>query len=128
MTEKNKRTVSGIIIKIIILVICIVDIYPIFWMLTASLKQQHEWSSSPAYALPKGFYWQNYVDAWTRGHMSIFFKNSLVYTLLSLVFIVFFSVTVGFAVTKMQWKAKKAVADYFQLGIMVPDSIIQSGH
>ena len=120
MAEKNKRTVSGIIIKIIILVICIVDIYPIFWMLTASLKQQHEWSSSPAYALPKGFYWQNYVDAWTRGHMSIFFKNSLVYTLLSLVFIVFFSVTVGFAVTKMQWKAKKAVADYFQLGIMVP--------
>ncbi len=120
MTEKAKQRVSSILIKIVIAIICIVDIYPIFWMLTASLKQQFEWSAHPAYALPESFYWQNYVDAWTRGHMSTFFRNSLVYTLVSLVFIVFFSTTVGFAVTKMQWKGKKIVADYFQLGIMVP--------
>ena len=120
MSEKTRQNVGSILIKIIILLICIVDIYPIIWMLTASFKQQYEWSAHPAYALPDGIYWKNYVDAWTRGHMSIFFKNSLVYTLVSLVFIVFFSVTVGFAVTKMQWKGRKAVADYFQLGIMVP--------
>lgn len=108
---------------IIIFLICVIEIYPLFWMLTASLKQQSEWSEYPAYALNKGFYFQNYVDAWTRGNMATFFRNSLITTLVSLVFIVIFSCTVGFAVTKMQWKYRDAIAQYFTFGIMIPVAI-----
>ncbi|MEE3482181.1 MAG: carbohydrate ABC transporter permease [Lachnospiraceae bacterium] len=120
--KKNKKKIGvGRVIQIIIIVlICAIDIYPIFWMLTASLKQSYEWSAKPAFALPDGFYWQNYVDAWNRGHMNIFFKNSLIDTLVSLIFIVIFSCTVGFALTKMRWKGRKFFDRYFQLGIMVP--------
>ena len=89
-------------------------------MITASFKQSYEWSAKPAYSLPDGLYFQNYIDAWNRGHMSTFFMNSMTYTLISLVFIVIFSVTVGFAVTKMQWKGRDFINRYFQLGIMVP--------
>lgn len=108
---------------IIIFLICVIEIYPLFWMFTASMKQQSEWTSKPAYALNDGFYVQNYVDAWTRGNMATFFKNSLICTLVSLVFIVIFSITVGFAVTKMQWKFRDAVAQYFKFGIMIPVAI-----
>ena len=108
---------------VVIFLICVIEIYPLFWMLTASLKQQSEWSEYPAYALNKGFHFQNYVDAWTRGNMATFFKNSLITTLISLVFIVIFSCTVGFAVTKMQWKFRDAVAQYFTFGIMIPVAI-----
>ena len=117
--KKVKEVIRGIII----LLICLVEIYPLFWMLTASLKQQYEWSEYPAYALNKGFHFQNYVDAWTRGNMATFFKNSLVTTLISLVFIVIFSCTVGFAVTKMEWKFRDAVSSYFTFGIMIPVAI-----
>lgn len=120
---KKKFKVSSVLIKVFILLLVIVEVYPLFWMLTASFKQGFEWSSKPAYALNEGFYVQNYIDAWTRGHMSTFFKNSLINTLVSLVFIVIFAVTVGFAVTKMDWKWKDRVAKYFQLGIMVPVAI-----
>ena len=118
--KKTGRAISSVVIKAIVILICFVDIYPIFWMITASFKQSYEWSAKPAYALPEGIYFQNYIDAWNRGHMSTFFMNSLTYTLISLVFIVFFSVTVGFAVTKMEWKGREFVNRYFQLGIMVP--------
>ncbi len=117
--KKAKSGIRGIIIFLI----CIIEIYPLFWMLTASMKQQSEWSEKPAYALNKGFYLQNYIDAWTRGHMATYFKNSLITTVVSLIFIVIFSVTVGFAVTKMQWKLRNAVAKYFTLGIMIPVAV-----
>ena len=52
--------------------------------------------------------------------MSSFFFNSVVDTMVSLVFIVMLSVLVGFACTKMQWKGREIVNRYFQLGIMVP--------
>lgn len=117
--KKAKSGIRGIIIFFI----CVIEIYPLFWMLTASMKQQSEWSEKPAYALNKGFYLQNYIDAWTRGHMATYFKNSLITTVVSLIFIVIFSVTVGFAVTKMQWKLRNAVAKYFTLGIMIPVAV-----
>ena len=114
--KKVKSGLKGFIIFLI----CVIEVYPLFWMLTASLKQQSEWSEYPAYALNKGFYFQNYVDAWTRGNMATFFKNSLITTVVSLIFIVIFATTIGFAVTKMQWKMRKKVASYFTLGIMIP--------
>ena len=85
--KKVKAAFRGIVIFLL----CVIEIYPLFWMLTASFKKQAEWSEKPAYALNDGFYFQNYSDAWTRGHMSTFFKNSLITTLVALVFIVFFS-------------------------------------
>lgn len=117
---KRKVTIQSLLIKVFIFSLCLVEIYPIFWMITASFKQSSEWATYPAYALNKGFYVQNYIDAWTRGHMAMFFKNSLINTLISLVFIVIFATTVGFALTKMEWKWRQYVAKYFQVGIMVP--------
>ncbi len=117
------KKAGSVIQKLIIILICLLEIYPLFWMLTASFKQQSEWSTKPAYALNDGFYLQNYTDAWTRGHMSTYFKNSLITTLAALVFIVIFSCTVGFAVTKMQWKFRDAIAKYFQFGIMIPVAV-----
>ena len=114
--KKVKSGIKGVIIFLI----CVLEVYPLFWMLTASLKQQHEWSDNPAYALNEGFYFENYVDAWTRGNMSTYFLNSLICTVVSLLFIVIFATTVGFAVTKMKWKMKDTVAKIFSLGIMIP--------
>lgn len=114
------KKVKSYLIKLVIAIICVIEIYPLFWLLTASLKQQFEWTDKPAYALNAGFYIQNYIDAWTRGHMSTYFANSLINTLISLVFIVYFTVTAGFALTKMNWKWRKHIDNLFGLGIMVP--------
>ena len=97
-----------------------IEVYPLFWVLTAPLKQQSEWTSKPAYALNAGFYFQNYIEAWTRGNMATFFKNSFICTVVSLFFIVVFTVTVSFAVTKMKWKLKGFIGKYFEFGIMIP--------
>ena len=106
--------------KIFIFILVIIETYPIFWMLTAALKKPAEFVSKPAYALPDGFYFQNFVDAWTRGNMGLFFKNSVINTFVALIFIVIFSMTIGFAVTKMEWKFKNFFKQFFLLGIMIP--------
>lgn len=117
---KNKKIVKSTLVKIFIFILVIVETYPIFWMLTAALKKPAEFVSKPAYALPDGFYFQNFVDAWTRGNMGLFFKNSVINTFVALIFIVIFSMTIGFAVTKMEWKLKNFFKQFFLLGIMVP--------
>lgn len=117
---KSKKVVKSTLVKIFIFILVIIETYPIFWMITAALKKPAEFVSKPAYALPDGLYFQNFVDAWTRGNMGLFFKNSLINTFVALIFIVIFSMTIGFAVTKMDWKYKNFFKRFFLLGIMVP--------
>jgi len=114
------KTIKSTGIKLIILLLVAIEVYPLFWMLTASFKQGFEWTSKPAYAINEGFYFQNYIDAWTRGNMSTFFKNSLICTVCALFFIVLFTSTVSFAVTKMEWKFSGFIWKYFEFGIMIP--------
>ncbi|WP_333813439.1 hypothetical protein [Muricomes intestini] len=78
--KKAKSGIKGLIIFLI----CGIEVYLLFWLVTASLKKQSEWSEYPAYALNKGFHVQNYIDAWTRGNMATYFKNSLITTVVSL--------------------------------------------
>lgn len=114
---------GSVVLGVITVCLVLLEIYPLLWMFTASLKQSYEWTAKPAFALPDGAYWQNYIDAWTRGKMATYYRNSLFCTVVSLFFIVVFSVLVGFAVTKMEWKLKKFVDAYFNFGIMIPVAV-----
>ena len=117
----GKKTITpvDVIKKIIIIMVVIVDAYPIFWLFTCAFKKSSEFVTKPSFALPDGFYLKNFVEAWTRGNMGLYFKNSLIYTALALVFIVILSMTIGFAVTQMEWKMKNFL-QIFPSGLMVP--------
>lgn len=117
------RQVGGGLKALIISLVVLMDVYPLFWMITASFKTSTEFATRPAYALNEGFYVQNYVDAWTRGKMSLYFVNSLMYTVCSLFFIVILCMCLSFALTKMHWKWRKFFSAYFALGIMIPGAV-----
>jgi len=110
--------------KILIVLFLFVEIYPIFWILMSSFKSTTEFTLTPSYALPQGIYYQNYIEAWNRGRMSTYFVNSVIVTFVSLFFIMLFSSTSAFALTKMQWKNRARVLTMFLSGIMVPTAVV----
>lgn len=103
-----------------ILLIVFIDVYPLFWMITASFKAPGEFVTKPAYALNAGFYLKNYVEAWTRGKMALFFKNSLICTVISLFLIIILTLTSSFALTKMRWKGRTFFDQIFCIRYHVP--------
>jgi raffinose/stachyose/melibiose transport system permease protein len=120
-----KKRLPGIIIgKILIALVVFIEVYPIFWLLMSSFKSTNEFALSASYALPKGIYYQNYIDAWKTGRLNIYFKNSTIVTLVSLIFIVVFSTAASFGLTKMRWKFRNLVMKIFISGIMVPTAVV----
>ena len=119
--KKSPATYVG---NVMIALFVLVELYPILWIFFSSIKSTDEFALSASYALPTGFYWQNYVDAWNRGRMNIYFGNSAFVTTISLFFIVFFSTTASFALTKMRWKLRDKVMKIFLSGIMVPTAVV----
>lgn len=122
--NKIKKNIPKILGKLAIALILLIEVYPIFWILMSSFKTTQEFNMSPSYSLPTSLHFDNYVVAWKQGKMNIFFKNSAINTLVSLVFIVVFSTTAAFALTKMKWKYRDVVEKIFLSGIMIPTAVV----
>lgn len=120
----RKKGFGRILGQILIILFVLMEIYPILWIFFSSIKSTDEFALSASYALPKGFHYQNYIEAWNRGRMNIYFGNSALVTTISLFFIVLFSVTASFALTKMRWKMRDKVMKLFLSGIMVPTAVV----
>lgn len=108
--------IAGVLIGLLLLI----EIYPIVWLLLSSIKAPAEFNTRPIYALPDGFYWQNYVDAWTRGNMSVYFRNSILVTLPSLFLIILLSLGAAFSIEIMRWRGRNVALLTFLAGIMIP--------
>ena len=74
MRKKNKgaiRETSGlakVLIYIPLILLSILIIVPVFWVFMASIKENSEFYRNP-WALPEGFYFQNFIDAWESANM-----------------------------------------------------------
>lgn len=121
---RKPNKVLSIVFKVCILLFVAIELYPIIWLLLSSIKGPREFSIKPVYALPNGFYFENYIRAWTVGKMSVFFKNSIIATFTALIIIISLSSTAAFALTKLRWKLSKTAMMFFLLGIMIPVQVV----
>lgn len=109
---------------IAIAVILVVEIYPIFWLLTSSFKTQTEFLGEPAWSLPSSFGWDNYVEALTTGQIGQNLLNTVIVTVPSLLVILLLGSAAGYALEVMVWKGRHLTLLVFVGGIMVPGQMI----
>ncbi len=67
-----------------LILLAVTIIVPVAWVFMASIKQNSEFYGNP-WALPAGFYWQNFVNAWNGAKMGEYMLNSVLVTALALV-------------------------------------------
>src|SRR5690349_5447235 len=80
---RTRRT----LVKVLVAAILVIEIYPLFWILASSLKDQNEFLTEPLWSLPSTFNWDNYVQAWTTGNLGRNTINSIIVTLPSMAII-----------------------------------------
>lgn len=102
----------------------LIEVLPLVWLLMSSLKSPSEFSANPMWALPETFYWQNYVDAWTRGNMDVYIRNSVVATVPAIILLLVTGIMAGFALEVLKWRGRGGVLLLFVVGLMVPLQLI----
>lgn len=119
------RVVRRIPVWIIVGILLVVVVYPLFWLLTGSLKTQEEFLNNPTWALPEDWTnFSNYVEAWTTGNLAVYIRNSVLAVVPALFFTIVFGVAAGFALEVMVWKGRGPVLLAFLAGIMIPGQMI----
>ncbi|NPV56929.1 MAG: carbohydrate ABC transporter permease [Anaerolineae bacterium] len=117
--------IRGTIFLVIALVIGIIFALPFIYMISTSLKGQSELFTRPATFFPtKGYYFQAYLDVWSKGKFDQYFMNSVVVssasTLVSVVIAILAGL--GFARYKLPNKLLLSilVSQLFPLVLLVP--------
>ena len=64
----SAETVYRLFIYVAVITLAISIIVPVAWVFLASVKQNAEFYGSP-WAMPKGFYFQNFIDAFEKANM-----------------------------------------------------------
>ena len=118
--KKKKPTIPSIIKWVIALILVVMQVYPFFYVFTSSFKSLDDFRQLPAYALPSKWVLTNFINVFTKSHMLTYFKNSIIVLIGVLIPLLLFALMAGFALSKIKFKGRKFVLNYFLLGLMLP--------
>jgi N-acetylglucosamine transport system permease protein len=105
-----------IYLVLILLAVCI--LVPVAWVFMASIKQNSEFYGNP-WALPAGFYWQNFVDAWETAQMGEYMLNSVFVTALSLALLLVVSLPAAYCLSRFKFRGRKILNTCFMAGLFI---------
>lgn len=118
---KTKKVTVGSVIKwILVVLLLVIQVYPFVYVMISSFKSLDDFRKLPAYALPSSFYIGNYVTVFTKSHMLTYFKNSVIVLIGVLIPLLLIALMAGFALSKIKFRGKKFLLNYFLLGLMLP--------
>ncbi len=107
-----------VFIYVVLIALAISIIVPVGWVFMASIKENSEFYGNP-WALPKGFYFQNFKDAIEKAKMGEYFMNSVMVTLLGLVILLVVAVPAAYALARFDFKGKKIIHRLLMAGLFI---------
>ncbi|HYF84249.1 MAG TPA: carbohydrate ABC transporter permease [Clostridia bacterium] len=105
---------------ILMAVFSIGQLFPLVWLIDFSLCKSGDLFGANILKWPDPPQWQNYVTAWVDGQIFKFLINSLIVNIAAGFFTVLFSLMMGYALTRMEWKLRKRTFAFILLGLMIP--------
>jgi len=118
--SKPKATFGSVILTIILVLWSFVQIFPLYWMLTFSLKSNPEIFGGNVIGLPNDWLWSNYSEILQTGNMFKYLLNSAIVTGATIAITVFAATAATYALTRMIWRGRKTANSIFMLGITIP--------
>jgi len=121
VNENRIPAVGKTIMMSVLILVAIVQIFPLIWLVNFSFASNTEiFSSRTPLIIPEVIRYENYIRAFVDGHFLLHLRNSLVINTLAVILVLIISVLSAFACTRMRWKLSGFVRTILLLGMMVP--------
>ena len=117
---KPRKTVGQVVSYIVLVLWAFISVFPVYWMLTFSLKTNEEIFGENVIGLPKYWVWENYTRAMNTGNMPLYFLNSVIVAVSTIIITLLASVMATYAITRLDWKGRKSMNKFFMLGLTIP--------
>ena len=121
MELKEKHTSTKVykaFIYVALITLAVTIVVPVAWVFMASIKQNSEFYGNP-WALPLGFYWQNFVNAWNTAKMGDYMLNSVIVTALALIILLAVALPAAYCLSRFHFRGRKFFIVAFMAGLFI---------
>lgn len=94
------------------------------WVFFASFSTSQEIFSDHMFEFRTGFHFENYVKAWKTQKVSVFFMNSLFYTVVSCTLIILISAPASYVLSRFKFKGNTIVQNLIASALGIPAIMI----
>jgi len=116
---KFKNGTVRTLLYVILIIYSMSIFYPIFLMIITSLKENREIFTRP-YSLPQSFNLDSYIHLFKISNYLIYFRNSIIITLTSLLIILALSSLISYVLAKYRFIGSRFLYLYFIAGLIIP--------
>lgn len=117
---KKKRKTAKPLLWIVLIIVAVIQIFPLIWLVDFSLASSNEMFTSGLLIIPQKIQWGNYVKAFVDGHFLLYLKNSILINGLAVLLVILVSIMAAFACRRMRWKLSGFVKTLLLMGMMIP--------
>ena len=117
---KQPLTARQVLVYVVLVLWALISVFPVYWMLTFSLKTNNEIFGENVIGIPKYWVWENYTRAMNTGNMPRYFMNSVIVAVSTIVITLLAAVMATYAMTRLEWKLSKGMNKFFMLGLTIP--------
>ncbi|MDE5696883.1 MAG: carbohydrate ABC transporter permease [Lachnospiraceae bacterium] len=121
MQEKKELNFSKLykfFIYAALLALAISIVVPVGWVFLASIKENSEFYGNP-WTLPKGIYFQNFIDAFEKAKMGEYFMNSILVTVLALCILLVVALPAAYVLARYRFFGSKVINILFMGGLFI---------
>jgi N-acetylglucosamine transport system permease protein len=119
VSGRKKKLLARIALHLVLLIYSAIVVYPMVWLLSASLKTSRELFEKP-WGIPAVPQWQNFAKAWTEAGIGRCFINSVFVTAVSMFFILLIGSMAAYALARFVFRGRGIIHSAFVSGMMFP--------
>lgn len=116
----GKKFTKETLVYLLLAFWALINLFPVYWMFTFSLKSNNEIFGDNVIGLPKEWLWSNYSKALQVGNIGRYFLNSVIIAVVTIALVMAVALMATFALTRFMWKGRKMMNDFFMLGLTIP--------
>jgi N-acetylglucosamine transport system permease protein len=119
--RRERISITKPFVYLLLVTYLLIVVYPMFWLFYTSLKQDREIFLHP-FSLPdaRDLRWDNYRNAWVKGHFGRYFFNSVLITSTTVITTTFLAAMAAYALSRFVFPGARAMYFYFLAGLMIP--------
>jgi multiple sugar transport system permease protein len=118
--ERVGREIGAISLNIFTTVLALMFMFPFFWSTSSALKTGWELIEYPPRILPRVPQWGNFMETWSAIQFNVFFANSTLITILSLIGTIFSSFVVAYGFARFRFPGRELLFLLCLSGMMMP--------
>lgn len=107
-------------LRLVLWLYAAISIYPLFWMIAYSLKDNNEIFYTNPFGFPRQMRFENYAMAFDSFNVGKYIMNSVLVTSATIIVAVIVSLLFSYSIARLRWKLRGFARIYIMIGMFVP--------